>query len=173
MEHYQHLALSVIWYICIFGCRYILHLQVLLRCCWIYMGSSQWENWNNLFCGMSSCIFDILYPKLTNEMTPFILRNLKDRARFFRFHEKSLYIFYLARIKEQVCEKRSTVGIHGNSFLKNASTKFDKWYLQSFICTLFLYIVESKETIFRIKKIWINLPSNETKVSNSNTYNNC
>ena len=30
--------------------RYILHMQVLLECCYIYMESSQWENWNHLFC---------------------------------------------------------------------------------------------------------------------------
>ena len=30
--------------------RYILQMQVLLKCCYIYMESSQWENWNHLFC---------------------------------------------------------------------------------------------------------------------------
>ena len=30
--------------------RFILHMQVLLECCYIWMESSQWENWNNLFC---------------------------------------------------------------------------------------------------------------------------
>jgi hypothetical protein len=32
--------------------RYIddLHIQVLLECCYIWMKSSQWENWNHLFC---------------------------------------------------------------------------------------------------------------------------
>jgi hypothetical protein len=30
--------------------RYILHMQVLLECCYILMESSQWENWNHLFC---------------------------------------------------------------------------------------------------------------------------
>ena len=28
----------------------ILHMQVLLECCYKYMESSQWENWNNFFC---------------------------------------------------------------------------------------------------------------------------
>jgi hypothetical protein len=28
--------------------RYILHMQVLLEYCYIWMESSQWENWNNL-----------------------------------------------------------------------------------------------------------------------------
>jgi hypothetical protein len=30
--------------------RFILHMQVLLECCYIWMESSQWENWNHLFC---------------------------------------------------------------------------------------------------------------------------
>ena len=30
--------------------RYILHKQVLLECCNIWIESSQWENWNHLFC---------------------------------------------------------------------------------------------------------------------------
>ena len=30
--------------------RYILHMRVLLECCYIWMESSQWENWNHLFC---------------------------------------------------------------------------------------------------------------------------
>ena len=30
--------------------RYILHMQVLLECCYIKMESSQWENLNHLFC---------------------------------------------------------------------------------------------------------------------------
>jgi hypothetical protein len=30
--------------------RYILHMQVLLECCYIWMESSRWENWNHLFC---------------------------------------------------------------------------------------------------------------------------
>ena len=30
--------------------RYILHIQVLLGCCYIWMECSQWENWNHLFC---------------------------------------------------------------------------------------------------------------------------
>jgi hypothetical protein len=30
--------------------RYILHMQVLLECCYIYMESSKGENWNPLFC---------------------------------------------------------------------------------------------------------------------------
>ena len=30
--------------------RYILHMQVLLECCYIWMESSWWENWNHLFC---------------------------------------------------------------------------------------------------------------------------
>jgi hypothetical protein len=30
--------------------RYILHLLVLLECCYIKMESSQWENWNHLLC---------------------------------------------------------------------------------------------------------------------------
>jgi hypothetical protein len=29
---------------------YILHMQVLLECCYIWMESSRWENWNHLFC---------------------------------------------------------------------------------------------------------------------------
>jgi hypothetical protein len=27
--------------------RYILHMQVLLECCYIWMESLQWENWNH------------------------------------------------------------------------------------------------------------------------------
>ena len=30
--------------------RYLLHMQVLLECCYIWMKRSQWQNWNNLFC---------------------------------------------------------------------------------------------------------------------------
>ena len=30
--------------------RYILHMQVLLECCYIWMESSRLENWNYLFC---------------------------------------------------------------------------------------------------------------------------
>jgi hypothetical protein len=30
--------------------RCILHMQVLLECCYIYMESSQWENLNQVFC---------------------------------------------------------------------------------------------------------------------------
>jgi hypothetical protein len=30
--------------------RYILHMQVLPECCYIWMESSQWENWNNFIC---------------------------------------------------------------------------------------------------------------------------
>jgi hypothetical protein len=30
--------------------RYILHMQVLLECCYIWMEGSQWENWNHRFC---------------------------------------------------------------------------------------------------------------------------
>jgi hypothetical protein len=35
--------------------RYILHMQVLLECCYIWMKSSQWENWNHLFCRKFRC----------------------------------------------------------------------------------------------------------------------
>ena len=38
--------------------RYILHMQVLLECCYIWMESSQWENWNNLFCRKVSFLTD-------------------------------------------------------------------------------------------------------------------
>jgi hypothetical protein len=31
--------------------RYILHIPVLLECCYIKMESSQWEKWNHLFSG--------------------------------------------------------------------------------------------------------------------------
>jgi hypothetical protein len=34
--------------------RDILHMQVLLDCCYIWMESSQWENWNDLFCRKAS-----------------------------------------------------------------------------------------------------------------------
>ena len=30
--------------------RYILYMQVLLECCYIWMESSQWENWSHLYC---------------------------------------------------------------------------------------------------------------------------
>jgi len=30
--------------------RYIIHMQVLLECCYMWMESLQWENWNHLFC---------------------------------------------------------------------------------------------------------------------------
>ena len=40
--------------------RYILHMQVLLKCCYIWMESSQWENWNHLFCRKVS--FAMHYP---------------------------------------------------------------------------------------------------------------
>jgi hypothetical protein len=41
--------------------RYILHMQVLLECCYIWMKSSQWENWNHLFCRKVS-LLSMEYP---------------------------------------------------------------------------------------------------------------
>ena len=74
--------------------RYILHMQVLLECCYILMEISQWENLNNLFCrkvsfltaphcqfrgvghGMKQtyiCICGILYIKLNTRNQSFIV----------------------------------------------------------------------------------------------------
>ena len=38
--------------------RYVLHMQVLLECCYIWMESSQWENLNHLFCRKVSFLTD-------------------------------------------------------------------------------------------------------------------
>ena len=38
--------------------RYILHMQVLMECCYIKMESSQWENLNHLFCRKVSFLTD-------------------------------------------------------------------------------------------------------------------
>jgi hypothetical protein len=38
--------------------RDIHHMQVLLECCYIQMESSQWENWNHLFCRKVSFLTD-------------------------------------------------------------------------------------------------------------------
>jgi hypothetical protein len=35
---------------------YMLHIQVLLECCYIQMESLQWENWNHLFCSKISTL---------------------------------------------------------------------------------------------------------------------
>jgi hypothetical protein len=38
--------------------RYILHIQVLLECWYILIESSEWENWNHLFCRKVSFLTD-------------------------------------------------------------------------------------------------------------------
>ena len=134
--------------------RYILHLQVLLECCYIYT----WENRNHHFYRKGPFLIvanchcrDVAYgmkqtqPYLyfngidaINKITKLRIIQCKDiiyiteneiRGQgqlLFVFLEKSLYEVNIIRINEQVDEKRSTVHTQRNAdcLLENTNNKY-------------------------------------------------
>jgi hypothetical protein len=141
-------------------------MQVLLECCYIWMESSQWENWNHLFCHNSRFgdFVDRIYP---------IVLEIKDTtdtdtsASYLDLHLeidsegrlRTLYKGCLIRIKEQVGEKFSTVCTHryADSLLKNTSTVLgrDRPYFVKKKNTLILPISSLKLISSTCSSFWL------------------
>ena len=85
--------------------RYILHMQVLLECWYIWMESSQWENWNHLFSrkvsfltaphcqfrgvGQGMINYICLRKKNFNFNNNYIIRNCKYQLLIYRINRIS------------------------------------------------------------------------------------